>query len=190
MIMDFHELNKNDNRTFTNAIKSDRIKVWELKRDSGDDLVWITINDIPILIKNGELQGKIGKKNEATNCVHMINNESLIKLNNVVENLQREGLLNPSIGILRTSEPITIMSISSHAKQQLEERNITIQQAQSYIDNSSVMFEQGGGDKRLYISKEGNAAVLVEGEKLLTAYPASYFDKGMVKFVKEVKKYE
>ena len=119
----------------------------------------------------------------------MINDDVLEKLNQEIQSLRQQGLLNSSIGVLKTSVPINIESVDAHAVKQLEKRNITIQDAQSYIDNSSVMFQQGENN-RLYVSRDGNAAVLMKGAKLITAYPSSYFDEGMKKFVEEVTKYE
>jgi len=45
------------------------------------------------------------------------------------------------------------------------------------------------GNKRLYISNDGNAAVLVEEKRLMTAYPSSMFNEGMKEFVEEIKRY-
>ena len=51
------------------------------------------------------------------------------------------------------------------------------------------MFEQRHGERRLYISGDGNTAVLVAGNELITAYPAKDFDEGMKRIIGEVKKY-
>ena len=120
----------------------------------------------------------------------MVTNEAIKALNEIAENLKASGVLRKSIGTLKASEPVQIESLNNTVIKKLEKRGITKEQAQSFIDGSDVMFEQNNGEKRLYISHDGNSAILMEGKRLLSAYPASDFDSGMKRLVEEIKKYE
>ena len=112
------------------------------------------------------------------------------ELNNMVRSLQEHGLVSENIGALASPIPLTIKTISAHAEERLADHGITKEDAQSYIDNAMVMFEQMNGKRHLYISSGGNAAVLVEGSELITAYPSDSFDDGMKRIIAEVEKYE
>ena len=120
----------------------------------------------------------------------MISKDAIDNLNRTADNLKKQGLLARSIGILKASVPIKIESVNHHAVSQMISRGITEEQAQSYIDDSLVMFEQNSGEKRLYISKDGNSLILVDGKRLLTAYSSDSFDEGMKRIAQEVKAYE
>jgi hypothetical protein len=111
------------------------------------------------------------------------------ELNKIIRTMQKEGIIDEDIGFLSYPIPIKIELISPYAESRLKERGITKEDAQSYIDNAMVMFEQRGNDRRLYVSNDGNAAVLVEGKLLITAYPSKDFDPGMKQIINEVKKY-
>ena len=112
------------------------------------------------------------------------------ELNNMVRSLQAQGLVSKNIGTLASPVPIKIEMVSSHAEERLADHGITKEDAQSYIDNSMIMFEQWNGTRRLYISSGGNAAALVEGNELITAYPSDSFDDGIKSIIAGVKKYE
>ena len=119
----------------------------------------------------------------------MISDIALKELRDTADRLKNLGMLESSIGELKASEPIKIESINRHAAKQMADRGITEEQAQTYIDDSTVMFEQAGGSKRLYLSKDGNTAILVDGKRLLTAYPAEQFSNGMKTMVEAVLKF-
>jgi hypothetical protein len=112
------------------------------------------------------------------------------ELNNKVRSFKEQGIVSKNIGTLISPIPMTIETVSLHAKERLAAHGITKKDAQSYIDNAMAMFEQGKGTRYLYISGDGNAAALVEGSELITAYPSYAFDDGIKCLIAEVKKYE
>jgi len=135
------------------------------------------------LLKNSLDGGiiKIGDNN--------MNEIKLDKLRKRIEELQNGRIINSNIGIAAFPVSVEIQSINSHAEKRLKERGITKEDAQSYINNAMIMFEQK--EKiRLYISNDGNSAVLIRGTELITAYPAKDFDNTIKIIIEEVKKYE
>ena len=130
-----------------------------------------------------EIPGSSGTEND------MINSDNLKEINNAVRSLIAEGVLNKNIGIADIPVPVTIGSVDDHAAGRMKERGITEQDAQSFIDNAMIMFNQRGNSRRLYVSHDGNSAVIVEGSVLITAYSADDFDDGMKKVISEVGKY-
>jgi len=118
-----------------------------------------------------------------------LNKTQIGVLNEKVEILKNNGILNKKIGTLAASIPLKIESIDPHAVIKMGERGITVDDAQSYINNSMIMFEQQNKTTRLYVSNDGNSAVLVVGSMLITAYPSINFDEGMIAIINEVKKY-
>ena len=119
----------------------------------------------------------------------MINSENLQHINETVQAMIAEGVLNKYIGTPDIPQPVKIEAVDEHAVERMKERGITEADAQSYIDYAMIMFNQREGSKRLYISKDGNSAILVEGNLLITAYSASDFDPGLKRLISEVEKY-
>ena len=119
----------------------------------------------------------------------LINSDDICKINISIQSLIAEGILSSSIGTADIPIPLVIRSIDGHAEERMKERGITKQDAQSYIDNAMIMFNQRGGSRRLYISDGGNSAVIVEGSILITAYSADDFDEGLKRVIGEVVKY-
>jgi len=60
--------------------------------------------------------------------------------------------------------------------------------AQQYVDEAVIMMVQGDGRRRLYISLEGNVAVLIESARVLTIYTSVNFDDAIHRIIKEVQK--
>ena len=119
----------------------------------------------------------------------MLNGDTLKELNNTVQSLIAEGVLNKNIGTADIPVPVKIGAVDDHAAERMKERGITEQDAQSYIDNAMIMFHQRDDSRRLFVSQDGNSAVLVEGNVLITAYSADDFDDGLKKVISEVEKY-
>ena len=116
--------------------------------------------------------------------------EELKELNKTVQSFKRQGIISESIGTADFPIRMKIQSINNHAAQRMKERGITKEEAQLYIDNAMIMFKQSDDSKRLYISSDGNSAVLVEGGKLISAYSSKDFDEGIKKIIEEVQKYD
>jgi len=118
-----------------------------------------------------------------------MNKIQLDKLRKRIEELQGGKIVNSNIGVAALPVHVEIQSINPHAEKRLKERGITKEDAQLYINNAMIMFEQK--EKiRLYISNDGNSAVLIKGTELITAYPAEDFDDTIKIIIAEVKKYE
>ena len=67
----------------------------------------------------------------------MIND--FIQVNIKINELIVKGIVNPHIGEAKPSVPIKIEGINAHART----HGITLEQAQSFVDTSEIMFDQG-----------------------------------------------
>jgi hypothetical protein len=66
------------------------------------------------------------------------------KINTDISELISNGIVNPDIGTAEKAVPVKIKSVSLHAVKMAEKRNITLEDAQRYIDTANVMFRQIG----------------------------------------------
>ena len=103
----------------------------------------------------------------------MGNNVDFIKVNEGVQALISQGLVNPNIGMAKPPIPRVIADVNAHALR----HGVTREKAQEFINNSVVMFDQG--DRFLFVSGEGNAVLLDENNRLISAYPETKFDPGI-----------
>jgi len=162
---------------------------------------WVTTeNGNRVLLSNsGEIKAGFGGKFTGQNVNNiaaegeansMLKNENdAKKLNAKIDILKSQGIVSENIGIAEAPVSIQIESVNNHAAKRMAERGITESDAQSYIDNAMVMLVQNNDERRLYISGDGNSAVLIEGRKLLSAYPSQFFDEGVRRIIEEVRKY-
>ena len=94
--------------------------------------------------------------------------------------------INPNIGIpQKKSESITINDLGKHGKKRLEQRGITVEDAQCYINDAIISFKQGK-DKILYLSDEG-VCVMIKDGRIATAYPKEYYDENTIRILEVVK---
>ena len=61
---------------------------------------------------------------------------------------------------------------------------VTLDEAQSFVDNAVVMFDQG--NRSLYVSEDGNAVVLDSEKRLISAYRKEKFDPGILAILEVV----
>ena len=142
-----------------------------IKTDANGE--WITVNSTPVPVDgNGELQGAIGEK-------IMDKSIDFDKVNKDVHVLINQGSVNPNIGTAKPPVPREITGVNTHALR----HGVTREKAQEFINNSVVMFDQG--DRSLFVSGEGNAVLLDENNRLISAYPEAKFDPG-IKAILEV----
>ncbi|MDR0197715.1 MAG: hypothetical protein LBI36_05800 [Oscillospiraceae bacterium] len=90
-------------------------------------------------------------------------------VNNKINDLKSQGIVNPNIGEAKKAVPMKIASVNKHALK----HGVTKAQAQGYIDNAVVMFDQG--NRSLYVSGDGNAVLLDEERRLISAYGKEKF---------------
>ena len=178
-----------------------RMNVQQSRLDD-DEEKWTSVgpNKQPVKIGKGQtkaaaVQGFIAEKEAEEKEVQNANRgsrhgaENVKEINRNVQSLINEGVLSKHIGIAGVPVPLNIEAVDEHAEERMAQRGITLEDAQSYIDNAMIMFNQSNGDRRLYISGDGNSVVVVEGKILKTAYSAANFDSGMRRLIREVGKY-
>lgn len=92
--------------------------------------------------------------------------------------LQSLGLASPRDEAM---EPIRIQIVDPgiHGTEQLKSRGVTLDEAQSFVDNAFIMFKQSS-DKYLFISDDGSS-VVIENGRLSTVYPRWKYDPRQLK---------
>ena len=110
----------------------------------------------------------------------MTNDVSFAHVNECIERLIEEGIVNPSIGVAKRSIPVVIKDMNKHAMR----RGVTREDAQRYINNSIVMFDQK--DRALYVSNDGNAVVLNKELRVISVYGKENFDYSMNKILEVI----
>jgi hypothetical protein len=91
-------------------------------------------------------------------------------VNDGICTLIKRGIVTPSIGVAKKPIPVAIKAVNKHALK----HGVSREDAQSFIDNSVVMFDQV--TRSLYVSHEGNAVLLDSEKRLISAYPKDEFD--------------
>jgi hypothetical protein len=97
-----------------------------------------------------------------------------IRINERIDELIFKGLVNAHIGKAKPSIPIKIEGVNAHART----HGITLEQAQSYVDMSEIMFDQDS--RTMYLSNDGSATVLIENNRLISAYGRKDFDSAIM----------
>ena len=110
---------------------------------------------------------------------------SLIDINNKIEVLINEEKIPEDIGKACNPVACEIDDYDSHAIEKLKERGITLVDAQEYINNAVIMFEQDGS-RNLYLSEDGGAVLVSNFGILITAYPKDKFKKHTREILKVV----
>jgi len=98
------------------------------------------------------------------------NNMDYKAVNNKINELINNGIVNPSIGKAKEPVPAKIEAINKHGMK----RGVTQEEAQGFIDNAVVMFDQK--TRSLYVSREGNAVLLDKEKRVISAYRKEDFD--------------
>lgn len=100
--------------------------------------------------------------------------------------LQSLGLASPRDEAM---EPIRIQIVDPgiHGTEQLKSRGVTLDEAQSFVDNAFIMFKQSS-DKYLFISDDGSS-VVIENGRLSTVYPRWKYDPRQLKKIEVIKEW-
>ena len=102
--------------------------------------------------------------------MRLLCHNDFIRINNEIHKLILRGAVNPHIGEAKMPVSATIRDVNKHALK----HGVTWAQAQGFVDAAVIMFDHGG--RSLYISHEGNAVLLDENSRLISAYPKDKFD--------------
>lgn len=100
--------------------------------------------------------------------------------------LQSLGLASPRDEAM---EPVRIQIVDPgiHGTEQLKSRGVTLNEAQSFVDNAFIMFKQSS-DKYLFISDDGSS-VVIENGRLSTVYPRWKYDTRQLKKIEVIKEW-
>lgn len=100
--------------------------------------------------------------------------------------LQSLGLASPRDEAM---EPVRIQIVDPgiHGTEQLKSRGVTLDEAQSFVDNAFIMFKQSS-DKYLFISDDGSS-VVIENGRLSTVYPRWKYDPRQLKKIEVIKEW-
>lgn len=95
------------------------------------------------------------------------------RINAEIRILQAKGIVNPHFGTAKKAVPVQIKSVADHAFR----HGISKEQAQGFIDTAEVMFNQG--NRNMYLSRDGSATVIMESNRLISAYGKNEFDRAI-----------
>lgn len=129
-----------------------------------------------------------GGENDLNSLVEDVN----IKLSNakrypgLTKKLKDLGLASPNDEAM---EPVRIQIVDPgiHGMEQLKSRGVTLDEAQSFVDNAFIMFKQSS-DKYLFISDDGSS-VVIENGRLSTVYPRWKYDPRQLKKIEVIKEW-
>lgn len=129
-----------------------------------------------------------GGENDLNSLAEDVN----IKLSNakrypgLTKKLKDLGLASPRDEAM---EPIRIQIVDPgiHGTEQLKSRGVTLDEAQSFVDNAFIMFKQSS-DKYLFISDDGSS-VVIENGRLSTVYPRWKYDPRQLKKIEVIKEW-
>lgn len=129
-----------------------------------------------------------GGENDLNSLAEDVN----IKLSNakrypgLTKKLKDLGLASPNDEAM---EPVRIQIVDPgiHGREQLKSRGVTLDEAQSFVDNAFIMFKQSS-DKYLFISDDGSS-VVIENGRLSTVYPRLKYDLRQLKKIEVIKEW-
>ena len=129
-----------------------------------------------------------GGENDLNSLAEDVN----IKLSNakrypgLTKKLKDLGLASPNDEAM---EPVRIQIVDPgiHGREQLKNRGVTLDEAQSFVDNAFIMFKQSS-DKYLFISDDGSS-VVIENGRLSTVYPRWKYDTRQLKKIEVIKEW-
>lgn len=129
-----------------------------------------------------------GGENDLNSLAEDVN----IKLSNakrypgLTKKLKDLGLASPNDEAM---EPVRIQIVDPgiHGREQLKSRGVTLEEAQSFVDNAFIMFKQSS-DKYLFISDDGSS-VVIENGRLSTVYPRWKYDLRQLKKIEVIKEW-
>lgn len=129
-----------------------------------------------------------GGENDLNSLAEDVN----IKLSNakrypgLTKKLKDLGLASPNDEAM---EPVRIQIVDPgiHGREQLKSRGVTLNEAQSFVDNAFIMFKQSS-DKYLFISDDGSS-VVIENGRLSTVYPRWKYDPRQLKKIEVIKEW-
>lgn len=129
-----------------------------------------------------------GGENDLNSLAEDVN----IKLSNakrypgLTKKLKDLGLASPRDEAM---EPVRIQIVDPgiHGTEQLKSRGVTLDEAQSFVDNAFIMFKQSS-DKYLFISDDGSS-VVIENGRLSTVYPRWKYDPRQLKKIEVIKEW-
>lgn len=129
-----------------------------------------------------------GGENDLNSLAEDVN----IKLSNakrypgLTKKLKDLGLASPNDEAMEPVR-IQIVDLGIHGREQLKSRGVTLDEAQSFVDNAFIMFKQSS-DKYLFISDDGSS-VVIENGRLSTVYPRWKYDTRQLKKIEVIKEW-
>ena len=133
------------------------------------------VNGTLVKLENYEFQGEAGEK------IATGENMDYSAINKKINELKNQGIVNPHIGEAKKVITVKIVSVNKHALR----HGVTREEAQIYIDNAVIMFDQDG--RSLYISNDGNCVILNAEKRVISAYKKADFDPGINAILEVVK---
>lgn len=106
--------------------------------------------------------------------------------NKINEEIKNNPLIEDSIGTAEKPVPVKIESYHRHALKRMKERNISEDEAQGYVDNSLLAFNQN--NVKAFYSESGASVVRNNDKQLITLFSKSDYDNQAEEIIKVAKK--
>ena len=110
-----------------------------------------------------------------------------VDYNKINEEISNNHIINDNIGIAEKPEPVDIKSYHKHALKRMEERHITKEDAQSFVDTSLIAFNQNTAEA--YYSSSGVSVVRKSDSQLITTFGENDFDDSAKEIIKVANKH-
>ena len=116
-----------------------------------------------------------------------IDKSTEIDYNKINEEIKNNPIISDDIGTAEKPVPVDIKSYRKHALERMEKRQITKENAQSYVDTSIIAFNQDTAEA--YYSSSGVSVVRKSDSELITTFSECDFDDGAKEIIKVANKY-
>lgn len=110
-----------------------------------------------------------------------------IDYNKINEEIRNDPIISGDIGTAEKPVPVDIKSYHKHALKRMEERQITKENAQSYVDTSKIAFNQDTAEA--YYSSSGVSVVRKSDSQLITTFSESDFDDSAKEIIRVANKH-
>lgn len=107
--------------------------------------------------------------------------------NEIKKEIKNNPIISDKIGIAEKPIPVDIKSYHKHALKRMEKRNITKEDAQSFVDTSLIAFNQNTAEA--YYSSSGVSVVRKSDSQLITTFDEKDFDESAKEIIKVANKY-
>lgn len=110
-----------------------------------------------------------------------------VDYNKINEEISDNPNISNNIGVAEKPEPVTIQSYNKHALKRMEQRQITKENAQNFVDSSIIAFNQNTAEA--FYSESGVSVIRKSDNQLITTFSENDFDDSAKEIIKVANKH-